>query len=96
MEYALQVTKALILAEAHRLAHRDIKPVNLILTERADEGAVIKVVDFGLAKNYGGEGTSWSSLGTRGFIGTAHFASPEQIEESPVDIRWGCHALVHA
>ena len=35
----------------------------------------------------------WSSLGTQGFLGTAHFASPEQIEEQPVDVRSDIYSL---
>ncbi len=43
------------LAEAHErgLVHRDIKPVNIILTERGGEPDVAKVVDFGPVKPIG-------------------------------------------
>jgi serine/threonine protein kinase len=93
LQFALQVAKALIVAEERHLVHRDLKPSNLIVTRRSDEGEVIKVIDFGLAKTTNPEGTMWSSLGTQGFIGTAHFASPEQIEDKPVDTRSDIYSL---
>jgi hypothetical protein len=97
LEIALQVSKALILAEEQHMVHRDIKPANLILTERRDEGIVVKVIDFGLAKIYGQlEGanqSAWASLSMAGFIGTAHFASPEQLEEKELDSRADIYSL---
>ena len=93
LQFTLQVTKALIVAEERHLVHRDLKPSNLIVTQRTDEGEVIKVIDFGLAKTTTPEGTMWSSMGTQGFIGTAHFASPEQIEDKPVDTRSDIYSL---
>src|SRR6202011_6206553 len=47
----------------------------------------------GRAKTPAAEGTMWSSMGTHGFIGTAHFASPEQIEDKPVDTRSDIYSL---
>ena len=93
LQFTLQITKALIVAEERRLVHRDLKPANLIVTRRSDEGEVIKVIDFGLAKTTTPDGTMWSSMGTQGFIGTAHFASPEQIEDQPVDTRSDIYSL---
>jgi serine/threonine protein kinase len=93
LQCAQQVTKALIVAEERHLVHRDLKPSNLIVTQRSDEGEVVKVIDFGLAKTTAVESTMWSSMGTQGFIGTAHFASPEQIEDKPVDTRSDIYSL---
>ena len=91
LEIALQVAKAFIIAETHSVVHRDIKPANLILTRRADEGLVVKVIDFGLARVHSPNTTGFASQS--GFMGTAHFASPEQIEEKPLDIRSDFYAL---
>ena len=90
---AWQVSKALILAEQHRLLHRDLKPSNLILTERRDEGVVVKVIDFGLAKSFADGQQSLATMGTGGFVGTAQFASPEQLEEKELDIRSDIYSL---
>ena len=50
---AIQVTKALVAAEARGIIHRDLKPTNLMLA--APEGdtenvPLVKLIDFGLAK----------------------------------------------
>lgn len=93
LHIAWQVCKALVLAEQHQLLHRDLKPSNLILTERPDEGLVVKVIDFGLAKCVDEHQQSQVSLATGGFVGTAHFASPEQLEGMPLDSRSDLYSL---
>src|SRR5205823_3352901 len=64
-----------------------------ILTDRPDEGMVVKVIDFGLAKCIGGAQQSMVSLATGGFVGTAHFASPEQLEGLELDSRSDLYSL---
>ena len=83
----LQVAQALTAAEKQKLIHRDLKPANLMLVEDNDELAV-KIIDFGLAKTARsfGESTASFTIG-QGFVGTAEYASPEQIKESELDIR---------
>ena len=93
LRIALQVSDALMLAEDHRLLHRDLKPANLILTARRSEGTVVKVIDFGLAKSFADGSQTLASHGTGGFVGTAHFASPEQLEEHDLDIRSDIYSL---
>jgi len=66
------------LHEAHAagMVHRDIKPSNLFLCERGRVLDVVKVLDFGLAKDLRG-GSALTQTGQ--FLGTPHFMSPESL-----------------
>lgn len=68
------------LSEAHQLGliHRDIKPANVILCERWGVADVVKVVDFGLAREVRPEDVSARST-PEAVVGTAHYLSPEAI-----------------
>ena len=82
------------LAEAHALGliHRDIKPANIVLTERPDEPDVIKVVDFGLVKRFGGN-MAESAAGTV-LVGTPLYMAPEAISQpDSVDGRSDLYAV---
>ena len=88
-----QVARALNAASQVGLVHRDIKPANLMLV-REDDEIVAKVIDFGLAKtSLVGEGEDMASLSLGGFVGTPHFASPEQLEEKEIDVRSDIYSL---
>jgi hypothetical protein len=92
LEIACQVCRALAAAGKRGLVHRDIKPANLMLLRREGEELEVKVIDFGLAKP--GEGSpEAATLTVGGFLGTPHFASPEQLEEKPLDIRSDLYSL---
>ena len=90
------MTNALIVAQEHGVVHRDIKPSNLMITGRLPEEFTVKVIDFGLAK-LGAPDTIASEVTVgsdrTGFVGTAHFASPEQLENRPVDVRSDIYSL---
>jgi serine/threonine protein kinase/Flp pilus assembly protein TadD len=94
LDIGVQVTRALIAAANQGLIHRDLKPGNIMLTRSEDSSAgfEVKVIDFGLAKviaDAGGE----LDLTQGQFIGTPNFASPEQFESRPVDVRSDIYSL---
>jgi serine/threonine-protein kinase len=88
LEIGIQIARALSAAAAQGLIHRDLKPSNIML--RSDDAAVaeleVKLIDFGLAKALADAG-SGMDLTHGQFVGTPNFASPEQFESRPVDVR---------
>jgi serine/threonine protein kinase len=94
LDIAQQVACALIAAEEQQLVHRDIKPSNLMLVRESDGEILAKVIDFGLVKSAVAESTAAGHLTMRGgFVGTPYFASPEQLDRQPEDIRSDIYSL---
>src|SRR3984893_10894941 len=89
-----QVSRALIAADRQKLVHRDIKPSNVMLVVDEDEDhLLVKVIDFGLAKSLVAAADQSVTVSMGGFVGTPHFASPEQLEEKEIDIRSDIYSL---
>ena len=78
---ALQVCDALAAAHASGIVHRDLKPGNLLLTSDADGHALVKVVDFGIAKVAPADDPDLRT-GSGSFLGTLAFAAPEQVDST--------------
>ncbi|MBB3675664.1 serine/threonine-protein kinase [Modestobacter versicolor] len=76
------------LTAAHRagIAHRDVKPENVLISV---EGQV-KVADFGLARAVAGTGQTSHTGGV--LIGTVAYLSPEQLERGRSDARSDVYA----
>lgn len=62
----LPVMDAVEALHAERLTHLDIKPDNIMLARRKDGGIRPVLIDFGLAKHYGADGTPTSTINTLG------------------------------
>jgi serine/threonine protein kinase len=97
-EFALriirQVSRALIAADRQKLVHRDIKPSNVMLVvDEEEDHLLVKVIDFGLAKSLVAAADQSVTVSMGGFVGTPHFASPEQLEEKEIDIRSDIYSL---
>lgn len=76
-----QLARAFAAAHTQGIVHRDIKPENIMHTP---SGAV-KVLDFGLARLEGDEGSNLTRTGV--IMGTPAYLSPEQAEGKAVDFR---------
>jgi TolB-like protein/Tfp pilus assembly protein PilF len=94
LEIAIQISRALMAAAARSLIHRDLKPANIMLTRGDSETPEleVKVIDFGLAKAIADAGGEMDQT-HEGFVGTPSFASPEQFEGGPVDVRSDVYSL---
>lgn len=66
-----QVLRALGVAHAHQLIHRDVKPQNILVSAN---DSVIRLTDFGVARAL--DGVELTTSGAA--LGTAHYMAPEQ------------------
>lgn len=94
LQVAAEVASALAAAATLRLIHRDLKPSNLMLM-RSEPGEVkVKVIDFGVGLLLEPEAAEDNDRLIRaGMVGTAQFASPEQLRNNPVDARSDIYSL---
>jgi WD40 repeat protein/serine/threonine protein kinase len=82
----VDVCRAVLHAHQKGIIHRDLKPSNVLVTWH-DDKAVVKVIDFGIAKATGQQLTD-KTLFTNSaqMIGTPLYMSPEQAQMSGLDI----------
>ena len=85
LKISLKIADALRVAHANHIIHRDIKPQNIMVTQK---GAV-KVTDFGIAK----AATSTTMTNHMDTMGSVHYFSPEQARGGFVDVRSDLYSL---
>jgi serine/threonine-protein kinase len=73
----LQTSAAVAAAHETGIIHRDLKPSNILVTQSADQPAVVKVLDFGIAQFTSDEHEE-NVVHANSVIGTPRYMSPEQ------------------
>jgi eukaryotic-like serine/threonine-protein kinase len=76
------VANAMAVAHEAGIVHRDLKPANIFL-ERVGDQEVVKVLDFGVAKDLGRTADSAGTTGSA-VVGSPAYMSPEQVWGEPV------------
>jgi non-specific serine/threonine protein kinase len=91
VDITVQVLSGLDHAHDRGVIHRDVKPANLIVCENG----VVKIVDFGLAKDISASG---GLTATGEMVGTISYMSPEQVLCKKLDHRtdlWSCGVVLY-
>jgi serine/threonine protein kinase len=89
-----QICDALEHAHEKNVVHRDLKPLNVCLLKQPDGTELVKIVDFGLAKILGADGSEGRKLTRPGQIcGSPLYMSPEQIQGKQLDRRSDIYSL---
>ena len=84
--YGMEIAEALAVAHDAGIAHRDVKPENIMITAKNNQ---VKMVDFGLARLNDDQ-----NLTREGVIaGTLAYMAPEQIRAEATDHRVDIYAL---
>jgi len=95
LSFARQMLAALAAAHARGIVHRDIKPQNLFIQERPNAAPLLKVLDFGAARDTQSVVSGGVSVATKTgtVLGTLGYLSPEAADGQRVDQRADLYAV---
>ena len=85
LRLSIKLSSALAAAHDRGILHRDLKPGNILVDTEGEP----HLADFGLARLIGGLGVTQQGV----FVGTPHYASPEQVSLAELDERSDIYAL---
>lgn len=89
---ASQMLAALAAVHRAQVIHRDIKPENVVLTSMSGLGDIVKLLDFGVAKQLGAiPGNTLTQTGT--VLGTPTYMAPEHARGGTIDRRSDLYAV---
>lgn len=92
IKIALEVCESLEEAHNKGILHRDLKPDNIFLA-RVDNEEIVKVLDFGIAKQVGRDWDVRRVTKSGVIIGTPQYMSPEQVLGKILDVRSDIYSL---
>ena len=75
---ARDLLKSLDTMKRLRLAHRDVKPANILMCNKAHDGVHVKLADYGMSTFVGVDGLLHGRCGTPGYVAPEIFASGAQ------------------
>ena len=84
VDFVMEASEALAEAHLAQIVHRDLKPENLFVTRLLDGTPSIKVLDFGISKQLGANGSGRSLTNPSASLGSPYYMAPEQMR-SPRD-----------
>lgn len=85
LNISAQILSAVDHAHSHKIIHRDIKPLNVMITV----DGVVKLTDFGIARAV----SSATKSASNDSAGSVHYLSPEQVRGGFVDERSDVYSI---
>ena len=91
---AIQALRGLDAIHRAGIVHRDVSPENLMITRDSDGHEHVKVIDLGIAKQWGDDADEKTKTGL--FVGKWKYSSPEHLGVLPAGERIDARADIYA
>lgn len=93
VESFIQICRGLDAAHQSGLIHRDLKPSNVMIVDADEDGAFVKLLDFGIAKSSMPKDNEQKLTRKGEIFGSPLYISPEQISNKELDKRADVYSL---